>query len=93
MSDKNKTNSNKKQNSCKKCMLSTFDNPYNPFENFSEWFLFDIEKGYDSCAYLARIARTSDALTDHENNQEIERAIDEIISYDFLNIRTKVVDE
>lgn len=93
MSNELKTNNNKQQNNCKKCMLSTFDNPYDPFENFNEWFLFDIEKGYDSCAYLARIARTSDALTDHENNQEIERAIDEIISYDFLNIRTKVVEK
>lgn len=34
------------------CALTTFDNPYNPFEQFSDWFLFDVEKGYNTCAYL-----------------------------------------
>lgn len=73
-----------------KCMLTTIDNPFNPFKNFSEWFLFDVEKGYNSCDYLGRIARTSDALTDQENDEEVERAIDEIIKYDFLNIYKKI---
>lgn len=72
------------------CMLTTFDNPYSPFEQFTSWFLFDIEKGYNSCAYLGRIARTSDQLSEEENDSEIERAIDEIIKYDFKNIYKKV---
>ncbi|MFA5655127.1 MAG: hypothetical protein WDA37_00120 [Dysgonamonadaceae bacterium] len=71
-------------------MLTTFDNPYNPFEQFTSWFLFDVEKGYDSCAYLGRIARTSDQLSEEENDLEVERAIDEIIKYDFRNIYKKV---
>lgn len=70
--------------------LTTFDNPYNPFEQFDEWFLYDVEKGYNTCSYLARVARTSDEFTDEENNQEILRAIDEIVRYDFLNIYKKV---
>ena len=74
----------------RRCMLTTFDNPYNPFEQFTSWFLFDVEKGYDSCAYLGRIARTSDQLSEEENELEIERAIDEIIKYDFRNIYKKV---
>lgn len=72
------------------CALTTFDNPFDPFEQFASWFLFDVEKGYNSCSYLARIARTSDQLSEEENNQEIERAIDEIIKYDFMNIYKKV---
>lgn len=71
-------------------MLSTIDNPYDPFENFSSWYLFDVEAGYNSCAYLARIAKTSDQFTDVENDEEIERAIDEIIQYDFRNIYVKL---
>lgn len=70
--------------------LTTIDNPFNPFEQFNSWFLFDEEKGYHSCSYLGRIARTSEQLSDEENNSEIERAIDEIIKYDFRNIYKKV---
>lgn len=76
-----------------KCALTTVDNPYNPFEQFTSWFLFDEEKGYHSSAYLGRIARTSDQLSDEENNQEIERAIDEIIKYDFTNTYRKVKEK
>ena len=71
-------------------MLSTVDNPYDPFDNFSSWYMFDVESGYNSCAYLARIAKTSEQFTDTENEEEIERAIDEIIQYDFRNIYVKV---
>lgn len=70
--------------------LTTFDNPYNPFTDFVNWLMFDMEKGYGTCAYLGRIARTSEQLTDEENDQEIERAIDEIIALDFRNIYKKV---
>ena len=72
------------------CVLTTFDNPYDPFEQFTDWFMFDVSKGYNSCGLLARIARTSDQLSDDENNEEIERAIDWIITYDFQNIYKKV---
>ena len=71
-------------------MLSTIDNPYDPFDNFSLWYMYDVESGYNSCAYLARIAKTSEQFTDTENEEEIERAIDEIIQYDFRNIYVKV---
>lgn len=71
--------------------LTTHDNPYNPFTQFNQWFLFDTEKGYNSCAYLGRIARTSDQLSDEENDAEVERAIDEIIKYDPFNIYKKLV--
>lgn len=73
-----------------KTMLTTVDNPFDPFDNFSSWYMFDVESGYNSCAYLARIAKTSDQFTDLENDEEIERAIDEIIKYDFRNIYVKV---
>lgn len=60
-------------------MLTTFDNPYNPFDDFDSWFLFDAEKGYCSLSYLGRIAKTAYELSEEENFEEAERAIDEII--------------
>jgi len=71
-------------------MLSTSDNPYDYFENFKEWYQFDIEKGYNSCSYLARIADIPENCSSAEENAEIERAIDEIIKYDFTNNRIKI---
>lgn len=74
----------------KRVALTTKDNPYNPFTQFDEWFLFDVEKGYNSCSYLARITDDSEYETEEEAMVETERAIDEIIANDFLNIYTKV---
>ena len=73
-----------------RCALTTADNPYDPFNQFVPWFLFDTEKGYNSCDYLGRIAKTSDSFSDEENDAEIERAIDEIIKLDFTNQYRKV---
>lgn len=72
------------------CALTTNDNPYDPLEDYDNWLMYDMTRGYNSCAYLARIAKTSDSLTEKENEEEIERAIDEIIKYDFMNIYKKV---
>ena len=74
-------------------MLTTIDNPFNPFDDFTSWFMYDVEKGYNSCSYVARIAKTSEQFTEKENNAEIERAIDEIIEHDFMNIYVKVTRE
>ena len=71
-------------------MLTTYDNPFNPFEQFSSWFLFDVEKGYNTCSYLARIAKLSDKMSQQEEDEEVERAIDEIIKYDVEDIYQKV---
>lgn len=72
------------------CALSTKDNPYNPFEDFKKWLSYDIDMGYCSSDYVGRIARTSSSMTDDEYNEEIERAIDEIIKYNPLDIYIKV---
>lgn len=71
-------------------MLTTIDNPFNPFEDFINWFLFDIEKGYNSCSRLARVAKLSDSLTEKEENEEINKAIDKIIALDFTDTYKKV---
>lgn len=70
--------------------ITTFDNPYDPFEQFASWFLFDVEKGYNTCCYLGRIARTSSQMSEEEENEEIGRAIDEMIQHDFRNIYKKL---
>jgi hypothetical protein len=72
------------------CRLTTIDNPFDPFEQFTQWFLFDVEKGYNTCAKLARLVDLPEDLSDNEVDEETERAIDEIIEYDFMHIYKKV---
>ena len=76
-----------------RCALTTIDNPYNPFTQFSNWFVYDVVKGHNSCGLLARIARTSDQLSDGENDKEIERAINEIIEFDLEDKFIKVSED
>ena len=72
------------------CMLTTFDNPFDPFDQFTSWLLFDKEKGHNTCEYLARIANLSDDMSQEEIDIETERAIDSIIKYDITNTFKKV---
>jgi len=71
-------------------MLTTVDNPFNPFHQFEQWRLYDVEHGYNSCELIDRFAETSDDLSDEENNLIIEQTINEIIKYDSLNIFAKI---
>lgn len=70
--------------------LSTIDNPFNPFDDFVSWFMFDVEKGYNTCGKLARMANVTDDMTEIEALIEIEDAIDKIITYDPFGIYIKV---
>lgn len=72
-----------------KAMLTTKDNPFDPFTQFASWLQYDLDKGYNCCEYLGRIAKISEQFTEEENDIEVERAIDEIVKYDFMNIYKK----
>lgn len=71
-------------------MLTTEDNPFNPITQFDEWLGFDESKGYFTCEYLARIAKVSPSLSSAEYDDEVERAIDEILSFNVLGNYKKV---
>lgn len=76
--------------------LSTIDNPYDPFDQYSEWYNWDIVAGYNSCSLLDRIAVTSTDLSLANQDEAIERAIDEIVMENvtgvFIKV-TKVIDD
>lgn len=67
-------------------MLTTYDNPYSPFDQFNEWMLFDIQMGYNSCERLGRIIKLEDDMSDVERERAMQDAIDEIIKYDDAGI-------
>jgi hypothetical protein len=71
-------------------MLTTIDNPYDPFTQFDDWNNYDESKGYYSCAYLARIAISSDNLSDADEDAAVDIAIDEIVKINTIGIYKKV---
>lgn len=71
-------------------MLSTSDNPYNPFIEFDRWNVWDQSEGYHTLAYQARIANTSDELPQSLYMEEVDAAIDEIITFNLSGVHIKV---
>lgn len=74
--------------------LTTEDNPFSPHDQFEEWYQLDQALGHYSSELLARVAVVSDDLPDKFYFSEIEKAIDEIIEWDFVHgFKKLVVDE
>lgn len=71
-------------------MLTTTDNPFDPFTQYDDWESFDEGAGYYSASLLARITMSSDELSEADQDLAIEVAIDEIITENTLGIYRKV---
>lgn len=74
-------------------MLTTVDNPYNPFTQWDEWWEFDTSHGYNTASFLARITKTSNDLSDADQDQAIEDAMQEIVRENVLGIYKLVSNE
>jgi hypothetical protein len=71
-------------------MLTTVDNPYDPFTQWDEWYAWDMHAGYHTPGLLARVVRTSDDLSDADQHQAIQDAIDECVRENVLGVLKKV---
>lgn len=71
-------------------MLTTIDNPYHPFTHYDEWYAWDAEHGYHTPGYLARIVKTSNELSEVDQDLALEYAIDEIIELNVMDVYKKV---
>lgn len=77
----------------KLAMLTTFDNPHSPFDEWDQWFAFDTRHNYNSSSLLGRVAIVSDNLSDADEAQAIEDAIDEIVRENVTGMFRKVTKE
>jgi hypothetical protein len=75
------------------CMLSTSDNPFNPFDDYAAWNTWDVAAGYHTAQFLGRIVHTSDDLSDFDQERIIEEAVDECVRENVLGVFIKVVRE
>lgn len=73
-----------------KYMLTTVDNPFDPFTQFDQWFAFDTYSGYHTAALLDRIAISSDELSQIDQVLAVQDAIDEIVKENVMGVHRKV---
>jgi hypothetical protein len=71
-------------------MLTTVDNPFDPFTRFDEWYAYDVRMGYNTSAFLDRIVKNSNDISEPDQVQEIQNAIDEIIRENVSGMWRKV---
>lgn len=74
-------------------MLTTVDNPFDPFDDYSSWWAYDVTSGYNSGQLLARVANYSEDLPPAAQAQAIEQAIDEIVRENVLGVFRKISKE
>jgi len=74
----------------KDMMLTTIDNPFDPFVQWDQWKRFDEDMKYFTCNYLARISKTSDDLSDADYSKAVDDAINEIVSFNINGMYRKV---
>ena len=74
-------------------MLTTLDNPFDPFDDFTSWFMFDCEKGHNTSSRLARIANIDSEMSQKEVDDEMDRAMDLIVKYDLEDKYIKIQEK
>lgn len=76
----------------KAVMITTTDNPYDPFTQWEQWLMFDTNQGYNTCARLARVTTISEQLSDEENFDSVENGINELIKFGSINKKGEIVE-
>lgn len=74
-------------------MLTTVDNPFNPFTQFDEWMQYDIRLGYNTASFLDRITIISNDISEPDQRLAIQAAIDEIVHENVSGMWRKVSRE
>jgi hypothetical protein len=70
-------------------LLTTIDNPYNPFTQWIEWYMEDTRLGYDTCGLIARMAVSSNLIKDHAE----EEAMTDILRYNWSGKHIAVTEQ
>lgn len=76
----------------KQIRLTTVDNPYNPFTHWKEWLLYDVNAGYNTNGRLATLTFFHDAMTEEEELEEIENAMNILIKTGAINKKGEIIE-
>lgn len=70
----------------KELRLTTTDNPYDPFTQFELWDSWDVQAGYHTTSYLARVIETSDELSEELQLEAYNDAVLAIADYNLSGV-------
>ena len=73
----------------KRVALTTIDNPFDPFTEFSDWLDEDNRLGYSTPSLVGRFSVLYGLDGDENDIERYEEILDEIIRYDILNVYVK----
>lgn len=62
-------------------MLSTTDNPFNPWTHYDQWFDWDTSRGYNTASYLATVVQLINANGRVSDDEALALAIDDILEF------------
>jgi len=74
-------------------MLTTVDNPHDPFDDYDSWYQWDSRNGYHTPEFLGRIAKVSVETSDADQVLAINDAIDEIVKENVTGMYRKLTRE
>jgi hypothetical protein len=72
-------------------MLTTVDNPFDPFDEHEQWAAFDASLGYNTEAIVARLTLWSENLSLADQLEADEQAIDDLVKTNVTGVYRKVV--
>lgn len=69
-------------------LVTTVDNPINPFVDFEGWMNLDIAMGYDTCGLVSQMFMGYDNMSDEDQAIEYARMIRDLFAHDPLGVYT-----
>lgn len=63
-------------------IVTTLDNPWNPFTQWDEWLAFDQACGYDTNGTVARFVYSGNNLTEGQNTDLYEEGVQRLMDVD-----------
>ena len=60
-------------------MLSTSDNPWNPWTDYEAWLAYDMREGHNTLSLLDRVTYSSSEISEADQVLAVEQGIADII--------------
>lgn len=73
-------------------VITTIDNPWNPFTQFREWYAWDNKHHYETCRWLDHYMFSSNDLSDEQIDADITDAQNKLLVRNPYGLHVKVYD-